>query len=219
MMTDRSGIGLTSQRVRNRLVEQLREMGISSETVLNLIATTPRHLFVDEALASRAYENNALPIGFGQTISQPYMVAAMTQALLDTGPVDRVLEVGAGCGYQSAILARIARQVYSVERISALANRLRARLHELGIGNVRVRHGDGRQGWPTHAPFDAVLVAAAASSMPQALLEQLAVGGRAVMPIGPQGEQVLTLFVRGTDGVDEHPLQRVSFVPLLENVD
>ena len=119
MMTDRSGIGLTSQRVRNRLVEQLREMGISSETVLNLIATTPRHLFVDEALASRAYENNALPIGFGQTISQPYIVAAMTQALIDTGAITRVLEVGAGCGYQSAVLARVARQVHSVRSASA----------------------------------------------------------------------------------------------------
>ena len=219
MMTDRLGIGLTSQRVRNRLVEQLREMGITSETVLQLIATTPRHLFVDEALASRAYENNALPIGFGQTISQPYIVAAMTQALLDTGPLSRVLEVGAGCGYQSAVLARVATQVYAIERISALANRLRARLHELGIDNVRVRHGDGRLGWTTHAPFDAVLVAAAAPAMPSALLAQLAIGGRAVMPVGPQGDQILTLFVRTLEGVEEHALQRVSFVPLLDNVD
>ncbi len=219
MMTDRSGIGLTSQRVRNRLVQQLREMGISSDAVLNVISSTPRHLFVDEALASRAYENNALPIGFGQTISQPFVVAAMTQVLLDTGPLDRVLEIGGGCGYQSAVLARLASQVYTVERIAELANRLRSRLHELQIGNVRVRHGDGRLGWSTHAPFDAVLVAAAAPAIPSALLEQLAPGGRAVMPVGRQGEQVLTLFRRTESGIEEIPLQRVSFVPLLENVD
>jgi protein-L-isoaspartate(D-aspartate) O-methyltransferase len=219
MMTDRSGIGLTSQRVRNRLVQQLREMGISSDAVLNVISSTPRHLFVDEALASRAYENNALPIGFGQTISQPFVVAAMTQVLLDTGPLDRVLEIGGGCGYQSAVLARLASQVYTVERIAELANRLRSRLHDLQIGNVRVRHGDGRLGWATHAPFDAVLVAAAAPAIPPALLEQLAPGGRAVMPVGRQGEQVLTLFRRTDAGIEEIPLQRVSFVPLLENVD
>ena len=218
-MTDRSGIGLTSQRVRDRLVAQLREMGITSETVLEIISTTPRHLFVDEALASRAYENNALPIGFGQTISQPYVVAAMTQLLLETGPLERVLEIGGGCGYQSAVLSRLASQVYTVERIAALANRLRGRLHELKIGNVRVRHGDGRLGWSVHAPFDAVLVAAAAPAIPQALLEQLAPGGRAVMPVGRQGEQILTLFKRTEAGIEEIPLQRVSFVPLLENVD
>lgn len=218
-MADRSGIGLTSQRVRDRLVAQLREMGISSEVVLEIISTTPRHLFVDEALASRAYENNALPIGFGQTISQPYVVAAMTQVLLETGPLERVLEIGGGCGYQSAVLARLASQVYTVERIAALANRLRARLHELRIGNVRVRHGDGRLGWNVHAPFDAVLVAAAAPAIPPALLDQLAPGGRAVMPVGRQGEQILTLFRRSETGIEEIPLQRVSFVPLLENVD
>ena len=219
MMTDRSGIGLTSQRVRDRLVAQLREMGITSDAVLGIISTTPRHLFVDEALASRAYENNALPIGFGQTISQPYVVAAMTQLLLETGPLERVLEIGGGCGYQSAVLSRLASQVYTVERIAALANRLRSRLHELKIGNVRVRHGDGRLGWSIHAPFDAVLVAAAAPAIPQALLDQLAPGGRAVMPVGRQGEQILTLFKRTEAGIEEIPLQRVSFVPLLENVD
>ena len=219
MMTDRSGIGLTSQRVRDRLVAQLREMGISSEVVLEIISTTPRHLFVDEALASRAYENTALPTGVGQTSSQPYVVAAMTQLLLETGPLERVLEIGGGCGYQSAVLSRLASQVYTVERIAALANRLRSRLHELKIGNVRVRHGDGRLGWGTHAPFDAVLVAAAAPAIPQALLDQLAPGGRAVMPVGRQGEQILTLFKRTEAGIEEIPLQRVSFVPLLENVD
>lgn len=194
-------------------------MGITSEPVLDLIRTTPRHLFVDEALASRAYENTALPIGFGQTISQPYVVAAMTQILLDTGPVSRVLEIGGGCGYQSAVLARVATQVYTVERIAALANRLRTRLYELKISNVRVRHGDGRLGWAAHAPFDAILVAAAAAVAPPKLLEQLAPGGRAIMPIGRQGEQMLTLIRRTESGFEEERLQRVSFVPLLENVD
>jgi protein-L-isoaspartate(D-aspartate) O-methyltransferase len=219
MMADRIGIGMTSQRARNRLVDQLRTMGITSELVLDLIRTTPRHLFVDEALASRAYENTALPIGFGQTISQPYVVAAMTQILLDTGPVARVLEIGGGCGYQSAVLARVASQVYTVERIAALANRLRTRLYELKISNVRVRHGDGRLGWAAHAPFDAILVAAAATAAPPKLLEQLAPGGRAIMPIGRQGDQMLTLIRRTESGFEEEPLQRVSFVPLLENVD
>ena len=219
MMADRIGIGLTSQRARNRLVDQLRTMGITSETVLDVIRTTPRHLFVVEALASRAYENTALPIGFGQTISQPYVVAAMTQVLIETGPMTRVLEIGGGCGYQSAILARVARQVYTIERIAALANRLRTRLYDLKISNVRVRHGDGRLGWPAHAPFDAILVAAAAATVPGALREQLAVGGRAIMPVGRQGEQMLTLIRRTEDGYEEEALQRVTFVPLLENVD
>lgn len=219
MMADRIGIGLTSQRARNRLVDQLRSMGITSEAVLDVVRTTPRHLFVDEALASRAYENTALPIGFGQTISQPYVVAAMTQVLVETGPMTRVLEIGGGCGYQSAILARVARQVYAIERIAALANRLRTRLYELKISNVRVRHGDGRLGWPAHAPFDAILVAAAAATIPTPLLEQLAVGGRAIMPVGRHGEQMLTLIRRTEDGYEEEGLQRVTFVPLLENVD
>lgn len=219
MMTDRIGIGFTSQRARNRLVDELRTMGITSEPVLELIRSTPRHLFVDEALASRAYQNTALPIGFGQTISQPYVVAAMTQVLVETGPMTRVLEIGGGSGYQSAVLARVARQVYTVERIAALANRLRTRLHGLRISNVRVRHGDGRLGWAAHAPFDAILVAAAAATVPEDLLEQLAVGGRLVMPVGRRGAQVLTLIRRREDGYDEEPLQRVSFVPLLESID
>jgi protein-L-isoaspartate(D-aspartate) O-methyltransferase len=217
-MTDRSGIGMTSQRARNRLVDQLRTMGIGSEEVLDLIRTTPRHLFVDEALASRAYENNALPIGFGQTISQPYIVAAMTELLLTTGPLLKVLEIGAGCGYQTVLLAKLAKNVYSIERIASLANRLRERLHELRVTNVRVRHGDGRQGWVNHGPFDAILVAAAASVVPQLLLEQLAEGGRLVMPVGVPGEQTLMLLRRTADGITEEPLQRVSFVPLVDGV-
>ncbi len=217
-MNDRHGIGLTSQRARNRLVDQLRGMGINSEEVLDLIRNTPRHLFVDEALASRAYENNALPIGFGQTISQPYIVAAMTELLLTTGSVSRVLEIGAGCGYQTILLSKLAKQVFSIERIAALANRLRERLHELRVVNVRVRHGDGRLGWAIHGPFDAILIAAAAGVVPQPLLEQLAIGGRLVMPVGVPGEQTLTLIRRTEEGLSEEALQRVSFVPLIDGV-
>ena len=209
---------MTSQRTRNRLVDQLREMGITSEAVLDLIRTTPRHLFVDEALASRAYENNALPIGFGQTISQPYIVAAMTALLVESGPLAKVLEVGAGCGYQTVVLARFAQQVYSVERIAALANRLRERLHELRVTNVRVRHGDGRQGWTAHAPFDAILVAAAASSIPRALIDQLGIGGRLIMPLGKPRDQMLTVLRKTADGISEEEIERVSFVPLVDGV-
>jgi protein-L-isoaspartate(D-aspartate) O-methyltransferase len=209
---------MTSQRARNRLVEQLRRMGIETEAVLEVMRTTPRHLFVDEALASRAYENTALPIGFGQTISQPYIVAAMTAALYTTGPLDRVLEVGAGCGYQSAVLAQLAKRVFSIERIEALANKLRQRLMDLRITNVRVRHGDGYQGWAAHAPFDAILVAAAPVSVPPALLEQLAVGGRLIIPVGRAGHQQMCLYTRGVEGIEETVLERVSFVPLLEGL-
>jgi len=209
---------MTSQRARNRLVEQLRGMGIRSEAVLEIIRTTPRHLFVDEALASRAYENTALPIGYGQTISQPYIVAAMSEALHSSGRLDRVLEVGAGCGYQSAVLAQMAGRVFSIERIAALANKLRSRLHELHITNVRVRHGDGFLGWLDNAPYDAILVAAAPVGVPAPLLEQLAVGGRMVIPVGRAGSQELRLLTRTATGYDEEILERVSFVPLLDGV-
>ncbi|NNM01079.1 MAG: protein-L-isoaspartate(D-aspartate) O-methyltransferase [Gammaproteobacteria bacterium] len=215
MTLDHRGIGMTSQRSRNRLVDALRAMGIESETVLELIRSTPRHLFVDEALGSRAYENTALPIGHGQTISQPYIVAQMTEALLDSGPMERVLEVGAGCGYQSAILARLARQVYAIERLDALARKLRTRLQALQINNVVVRHGDGMQGWPSKAPFDAILVAAAPVGVPLALLEQLADGGRIVIPVGRPGDQDLRLITREANDYTEQSLERVSFVPLL----
>ena len=218
MSADRRGIGMTSQRARDRLVDQIREMGIGSEQVLNLIRTTPRHLFVDEALAIRAYENNALPIGFGQTISQPYTVAAMTQALLVGGRLENVLEVGAGCGYQSAILAKVAKTVYSVERIGALAGKLRVRLHELGVNNVRVRHGDGALGWAKHAPFDAVLVAAAAIGIPAALTDQLVVGGRLVIPVGQKGSQKLVLVTKTPAGLEENVLDLVSFVPMVDGL-
>ncbi|MCB1749059.1 MAG: protein-L-isoaspartate(D-aspartate) O-methyltransferase [Gammaproteobacteria bacterium] len=217
-MTDPRGIGLTSQRARNRLVDQLRGMGIRNEVVLEVMRTTPRHLFVDEALASRAYENTALPIGFGQTISQPYIVAAMTEALYASGSLERVLEVGAGCGYQSAVLAQLSGRVFSIERIAALANKLRSRLHELRINNVRVRHGDGFLGWPEHAPFDAILVAAAPVGIPEPLLQQLALGGRLIIPVGRAGSQELRLVTRTASGFEDTVLERVSFVPLLDGV-
>jgi len=217
-VADPRGIGMTSQRARNRLVEQLRSMGINDEAVLEIMRTTPRHLFVDEALASRAYENTALPIGYGQTISQPYIVAAMTQALYATGTCDKVLEIGAGCGYQSAILAHLANRVFAIERIEALANRLRTRLHELRLSNVRVRHGDGYRGWPTNGPFDGILVAAAPVGVPEQLFDQLAPGGRLIIPIGRAGFQDLRLYTKNNGGIDEEILEQVSFVPLLEGV-
>ncbi|MGB1883102.1 MAG: protein-L-isoaspartate(D-aspartate) O-methyltransferase [Gammaproteobacteria bacterium] len=207
---------MTSQRARNRLVDQLRGMGIGNEQVLEVIRTTPRHLFVDEALASRAYENTALPIGFGQTISQPYIVAAMTEALLSTGRLDRVLEIGAGCGYQSAVLAQLAGRVFSIERIAAFVNKLRNRMHELKLTNVRVRHGDGFEGWPSNGPFDAILVAAAPVGVPEALVEQLALGGRLIIPVGRAGDQELRLLTRTVGGFEEQILEKVSFVPLLD---
>jgi protein-L-isoaspartate(D-aspartate) O-methyltransferase len=218
-MVSTQGIGMTSQRARDRLVDKLRSMGIRSERVLEVIRTTPRHLFVDEALASRAYENNALPIGFGQTISQPYIVAAMTQALVESGPLKKVLEIGAGCGYQSVIMAQFAESVYSVERIAALANRLRARFHELGVNNVRVRHGDGCLGWSHYGPYDAVLVAAAAVEIPEPLLEQLQTGGRLLIPLGARNAQQLMLITKTAAGVERQVLDNVSFVPLVEGVD
>lgn len=209
---------MTSQRARNRLVDQLRTMGIVDETVLEVMRTTPRHLFVDEALASRAYENTALPIGYGQTISQPYIVAAMTQALYTTGRLERVLEIGAGCGYQSAVLASVAERVFSIERIAALTNKLRRRLHELRISNVRVRHGDGYEGWVANAPFDGILVAAAPVGVPAQLLEQLGNGGRLIIPVGRSGFQELKMYTRTPAGIEEEVLERVSFVPLLDGV-
>ena len=193
-------------------------MGIVNEDVLEVIRTTPRHLFVDEALASRAYENTALPIGFGQTISQPYIVAAMTAALHDSGPLERVLEIGTGCGYQSAVLAQLAGRVFSIERIEALANKTRSRLHELRINNVRIRHGDGLAGWPANAPFDAILVAAAPVGIPDALPEQLRPGGRLIIPVGPTGRQELCLLTRTATGLEQAVLEHVSFVPLLDGV-
>jgi protein-L-isoaspartate(D-aspartate) O-methyltransferase len=210
-----SGIGMTSARTRDRLVQRLREGGISNLTVLERIRNVPRHIFVDEALGSRAYEDVALPIGYGQTISQPYIVARMTEALLEGGQADNVLEVGTGCGYQTAVLAPLVKQLYTIERIEPLLTRARERLKELGIRNVRFRHGDGALGWPSQAPFDGILVAAAPLTVPEALLKQLKVGGRLIVPIGPEGEQHLVRFTRREQRVERESLGAVAFVPLL----
>lgn len=213
-----SGIGMTSLRTRDRLVQRLREQGIANLTVLDRIRNLPRHIFVDEALASRAYEDTALPIGFGQTISQPYIVARMTEALLEGPPLKRVLEVGTGCGYQTAVLAPLVERVYTIERIDGLQKRARARLKELGVRNVRFRVGDGSLGWRSQAPFDGMLVAAAPLVVPEELIEQLAVGGRLVVPAGPEGRQQLLRIVRREEGLEQKVLGAVSFVPLVGGV-
>jgi protein-L-isoaspartate(D-aspartate) O-methyltransferase len=210
-----SGIGMTSMRTRDRLVQRLREQGIANLAVLERIRNVPRHIFVDEALGSRAYEDTALPIGFGQTISQPYIVARMTEALLEGGAAETVLEVGTGCGYQTAVLAPLVAHLYTIERIEPLLARARERLKELGIRNVRFRHGDGSLGWKSHAPYDGILVAAAPLTVPDALLQQLKVGGRLVVPIGPEGEQQLVRLTRREQRVEREPLGPVAFVPLL----
>ena len=210
-----AGIGMTSARTRDRLVQRLREQGITNAAVLERIRNVPRHIFVDEALGSRAYEDTALPIGFGQTISQPYIVARMTEALLEAGPADNVLEVGTGCGYQTAVLAPLVKRVGTVERIEPLLTSARERLKELGIRNVRFRHGDGSLGWKTQGPFDGILVAAAPLAVPEALLRQLKVGGRLIVPVGPEGQQQLVRFTRREQRNDREVLGPVAFVPLL----
>lgn len=209
------GIGMTSVRTRDRLIERLRAEGIRDERVLSAMRAVPRHIFVDEALASRAYEDTALPIGAGQTISQPYIVARMSEALLQGTQLSKVLEIGSGCGYQTAVLAQLVERVFSVERIESLIPPARERLHALGISNVRMRHGDGFDGWSGHAPFDGILVAAAPGFVPQALVDQLDVGGRLVIPVGAQGTQRLLSLTRTEEGVEEETLARVSFVPLV----
>ncbi len=216
MNAGRRGIGMTSLRTRERLLARLQEEGIRDMEVLGAIRDVPRHLFVDEALASRAYEDTALRIGSGQTISQPYVVARMSEALRAGRRLGRVLEVGTGCGYQSAVLARIAEQVFTVERIDALLHQARERFHALGIGNIRARHGDGFEGWPEHAPYDGIIVTAAPEQVPEALLEQLAEGGRLVLPVGPFGIQQLLCIERQDGGLHRLELDAVSFVPMLK---
>lgn len=210
-----AGIGMTSLRTRDRLIQRLRDQGIKNLAVLDRIRNVPRHIFMDEALASRAYEDTALPIGFGQTISQPYIVARMTEALLDGPPLRNVLEVGTGCGYQTAVLALFTDKIATIERIKPLLQRTKLRLKELGIKNVRFRHGDGTTGWPTHAPYDGIIVAAAPLTVPSALLDQLAPGGRLIVPVGPDGQQELIRFTRREQRIDRQNLGPVSFVPLL----
>ncbi|GMU68461.1 MAG: protein-L-isoaspartate O-methyltransferase [Steroidobacteraceae bacterium] len=213
-----AGIGMTSARTRDRLVQRLSEQGIRNPAVLDRIRNVPRHIFVDEALASRAYEDTALPIGYGQTISQPYIVARMTEALLEGGPLFNVLEVGTGCGYQTAVLAPLVDKLYSIERIEPLLKRAKARVRELGIKNVRFRHGDGYLGWRTHAPYDGMIVAAAPLRVPDALLGQLKVGGRLIVPIGPEGAQELVRITRREQKYERQNLGPVAFVPLLEGI-
>jgi protein-L-isoaspartate(D-aspartate) O-methyltransferase len=210
-----AGIGMTSARTRDRLVQRLREQGIANLAVLDRVRNVPRHIFVDEALGSRAYEDTALPIGFGQTISQPYIVARMTEALLEAAVPDNVLEVGTGCGYQTAILAPLVARVYTIERIEPLLARARLRLKELGVRNVRFRHGDGTLGWKAHAPFDGILVAAAPLTVPEALIRQLRIGGRLIVPVGPEGEQELVRFTRREQRLERESLGSVAFVPLV----
>jgi protein-L-isoaspartate(D-aspartate) O-methyltransferase len=213
-----TGIGMTSARTRDRLVTRLREQGITNFSVLERIRSVPRHVFVDEALASRAYEDTALPIGHGQTISQPYVVARMTEALLEGTPPRKVLEVGTGCGYQTAVLAPLVATVYSVERIAVLQQRARRVMRDLRITNVFMRHGDGFEGWPPYAPYDGILVAAAALAVPQALLEQLGNGGRLVMPVGPEREQQLVRITRRGEHFERETLGPATFVPLLQGL-
>ncbi len=212
----RRGIGMTSQRTRERLVQRLRNEGIRNESVLAAIGNTPRHLFVDEALSSRAYEDTALPIGAGQTISQPYVVARMTEALVDDGIPNKVLEVGTGSGYQAAILAQLVPEVCTVERIRRLADQAQRRLRQLGYRNVRVRFGDGNAGWDGDGLFDGILVTAAPHGVPPELLEQLADGGRLIAPEGEQGQaQELVCYHRQGEQTTRTCLGLVSFVPML----
>lgn len=222
MTTRFDGIGMTSQRTRDRLIDRLRAQGISNPAVLEVIRRTPRHIFVDEALASRAYEDTALPIGFGQTISNPYIVARMAELARhgEAGQgraLGRVLEIGLGCGYQAAVLAKLAREVVSMERIAQLVGKTRARLRELRVNNVKPKHGDGMHGAKDFAPFDAIVIAAAFSEVPQELLAQLADGARLVMPLG-NANQTLCVVERQGDAFSERRLEGVKFVPLLPGV-
>jgi len=206
---------MTSMRTRERLVSRLRDEGITDENVLDAIRSVPRHIFVDEALASRAYEDVALPIGMGQTISQPFIVALMTQATIAAPTPSNVLEIGTGCGYQTAVLASLVTRVYTVERIGLLLTRARTRLRELKLSNVWYKHDDGNVGWAECGPFDAVLVTAAPTRLPEKLVDQLVVGGRIVIPIGDSRRQWLKVFTRTGSGVEEDTIAGVSFVPML----
>lgn len=211
------GIGMTSQRTRDRLVERLRREGIQNQQVLEVIRTTPRHMFIDEALAHRAYEDTALPIGHGQTISQPYIVARMTEIILENGIPDKVLEVGTGSGYQSAVLSRLVPKVYTVERINALLMKARRVHRSLKLMNIYSRLSDGSWGWPDKAPYPAIMVTAAPEHVPESLLAQLSVGGRMVIPVGSiSGAQTLRLITRTPTGFEQQTLNGVHFVPLLD---
>jgi protein-L-isoaspartate(D-aspartate) O-methyltransferase len=219
MSTSRhGGIGMTSQRTRMRMVERLRGLGIRDEVVLAAMSEVPRHIFVDEALASRAYDDFALPLGFGQTISSPYIVARMSELARNGAAIGKALEIGTGCGYQTAVLARLAKEVYSVERLAPLVSKARAHLREVHVTNARLRHGDGLNGMPALAPFDAIVMAAAATHVPESLLGQLAVGGRMVLPMVSNRKQRLCVIERTMQGYNEKKMDDVRFVPLLPGV-
>jgi len=212
------GLGMTSQRARDRLVTRLKEEGIADRRVLDVIGRLPRHLFVEEALASRAYEDTALPIGLSQTISQPWVVARMTEALIEQKLPDKVLEIGTGSGYQAAVLAALVKNVYTIERIEELLRNARRRFRKLGIENIRSRHDDGRLGWPEHAPYDAIILTAAGEAVDDELFAQLAPDGVLVAPVGPPGNQRLLRYRHGEKGMVCDSLGAVSFVPLLGGI-
>jgi protein-L-isoaspartate(D-aspartate) O-methyltransferase len=212
------GIGMTSRRTRERLIGRLREQGISHPEVLKVMLETPRHLFIEDAFASRAYEDTALPIGFNQTISQPYIVARMTELLLESGPLDKVLEVGTGSGYQTAILAQLVNRVHSVERIYSLQQRARRCLQDLNLRNVRLKHSDGGWGWDEYAPYDAILATAAPSDIPESLLTQMSRRGVMVIPVGQGRTQILKRITRTEVGFEVEEIEPVNFVPFLPGV-
>jgi protein-L-isoaspartate(D-aspartate) O-methyltransferase len=210
---DINGIGMTSQRTRERLIQRLVDQGITDMTVLDTIRTTPRHMFLDEAMAHRAYEDTALPIGYQQTLSQPYIVARMTELLLAEGPLQHVLEIGTGSGYQTAILAQLVERVYSVERIKPLQAKARQRLRRLKLHNVHTRHADGGLGWAEKGPFDGIITTAAPEQIPEHLLQQLAPGGRLVIPVGGESQH-LQVVTRTVEGFQTEIVEAVRFVPL-----
>lgn len=209
------GIGMTSRRTRERMIKRLQEQGITHGKVLEVMLDTPRHIFVDEALASRAYEDTALPIGYNQTISQPYIVARMTELLLDGRKLNKVLEVGTGCGYQTAVLAQLVGSVYTVERIDPLLKKAKKNLHDLSLRNISCMHSDGGWGWPDYAPFDGILVTAAPLEIPEILLQQMAADSVMIIPIGSEGRQDLHRVTSTSKGYEVEVLEPVSFVPFL----
>ena len=213
----RDGIGMTSERTRLRMIENLRREGVTEERVLNAMAEIPRHLFVDEGIASRAYEDVALPIGHGQTISSPTIVGLMTQLLMEVKPMAKVLEIGTGCGYQSAVLAKLVKELYTLERIAPLMDKARRHLRDLRFYNIRYKHADGHNGYPEGAPYDGILMAASATHVPEALKQQLAVGGRMVLPVGTD-DQWLYVVDRKENGFVEQKRAAVRFVPLLPGI-
>ena len=220
MSISHQGIGMTSLRTRERMIKRLAEQGITNRRVLEIMRDTPRHIFMDEALSSRAYEDTALPIGYNQTISQPYIVARMTEELLDSPRnFKKVLEIGTGCGYQTAILAQLVGHVYSVERILSLQKKAKLHIGELAFRNISYLHGDGHLGWSNYAPFDGILVSAAPAEIPVMLLEQLSIGGVMIIPTGSSGMQVLQKIIRTPSGYEKENLEAVTFVPFLSGTE